>query len=240
LLLVAAGLCRADDQADLRKVIDKAIKAHGGEANLTKFKASTFKMKGKFYGMGDGIEFMGQWAIQLPKQISVQINFEVQGMQFKFAQVVNGDKGWTHLMDETKGMDDDELKEAKEGLYASQVERLVPLSQKGFKLAPLGDAKVDGKAAVGVRVSHEGHRDISLFFDKESGLLLKSERVVKDQMAGGKEVTETAVYSEYKAVDGLQHPYKIIIQRDGNKYVEAETTEFKPAEKLDEDMFAKP
>ena len=50
LAVATAGAARADDQADLRKVIDKAIKASGGEEKLAKFKAETFKMKGKFYG----------------------------------------------------------------------------------------------------------------------------------------------------------------------------------------------
>jgi hypothetical protein len=241
LLITVNGFSRADDQADVRKVVDKAIKAHGGEQNLAKYKASSFKMKGKYYGMGEGIDYTAQFAAQLPKQIRFQIDLEVQGMQVQLLQIVNGDKGWIKLMDNTMDMDEDTLKEAKESLYSNEVERLVPLIRdKGFKLAPLGESKVGDKAVVGIRVSREGHRDINLFFDKASGLTLKTERVIKDPMAGGKEVTETSLYSDYKAVDGVQYAAKTLIQRDGQKYVEGETTNFKPAEKLDESMFAKP
>ena len=38
-------------------MIEKAIKAMGGEENLAKGKAFTFTMKGKLYGMGDGIDY---------------------------------------------------------------------------------------------------------------------------------------------------------------------------------------
>src|SRR5262249_9165742 len=71
LAVAAAGAARADDQADLRKVIDKAIKAMGGEEKLAKYKAETFKMKGKFYGMGEGIDYTGQWQVQAPDKIRI-------------------------------------------------------------------------------------------------------------------------------------------------------------------------
>src|SRR5947208_1477821 len=84
--------------------------------------------------------------------------------------------------------------------------------------------KVNGKPAVGVRVSHKGHRDINLYFDKDKGLLLKIERTVKDLMAGGKESQEEVSYSDYKEVEGVQQPTKLVIKRDGKDYVDGEAT----------------
>src|SRR5438128_6856102 len=66
LLFAGAGLVRAEE-ADARKVIDKAIKAHGGAEKRAKLKASTFKMKGKFYGRSaDGIDYTAEQLIQAP------------------------------------------------------------------------------------------------------------------------------------------------------------------------------
>jgi hypothetical protein len=48
------GSVRSDDQDDLKMVIDKGIKAAGGEEKLTKFKAGTCKIKGKI--LEDGKE----------------------------------------------------------------------------------------------------------------------------------------------------------------------------------------
>ena len=95
---------------------------------------------------------------------------------------------------------------SKEASYARWAGSLVPLLNKGFQLASLGEIKVDGKLAIGVRVSHKGHRDINLFFDKDKGLLVKSEMTVKDPMAGGKEVTQETLYSDYKEVSGVKRP----------------------------------
>ena len=155
--------------------------------------------------------------------------------------MVNGDKVWAKTGGEATAIDNkDQIAEAKEECYVGWVSSLLPLKDKAFQLSPLGEVKVDGKPAVGVRVSHKGHRDINLFFDKESGLLVKRESVIKDFMADGKEVTQETLFSNYKEVKGAKFPMKVVLNRDGKKYVESEMTEIEPKEKIDDAVFAKP
>ncbi len=240
--LAAAGAARAEQKSDAKAVVEKAIKATGGEDNLAKLKSFTFKMKGKWYGMGDGIDYTGEAAVQLPDKSRVTIESDVGGNKFAFIQVSNGDKLWTKIGDDSKAVEDkDQIKEAKEDRYADQVASLLPLvKEKGFKLEPVGEVKVDGKPAVGVKVSHEGHRDINLFFDKESGLLVKSEHVIKDAMAGGAEQQQETIYSDFKEVGGVKHAMKVVINRDGKKYIDSEVSDLVPNAKLDEKTFEKP
>jgi hypothetical protein len=73
LALAAVGAARADDQAATRAIIEKAIQARGGEEKLAPMKAVTFKSKGKFYGMGDGTDYTGEWAIRPPDKVRFQI-----------------------------------------------------------------------------------------------------------------------------------------------------------------------
>ena len=245
LAVAACGTARADDQADLRKVIDKAIKATGGEEKLAKYKAESFKMKGKFYGMGDeGIEYTGEWQVQPPDKFRVQVDGEVGGQKVNFfTQVVNGNKVWRKgFNEETQEVTDkDDLTEIKEQFNAREVESLLPLVKgKEYQLASLGDVKVNDKPAVGIRVSRKGFRDVNLFFDKDSGLLVKTERSVKDLMAGDKEQTQEEVLSDFKEVQGVKHATKLVINRDGKKYVEAELSDVELKEKLDDSIFAKP
>src|SRR5437868_15187557 len=63
-LVLAAGTARADDAADARAIIDKAIKASRGEEILDKYKAETLKEKGTYYGMGNGIPYTGHYWMQ--------------------------------------------------------------------------------------------------------------------------------------------------------------------------------
>ena len=127
--------------------------------------------------------------MQVPDKMRMKIDTGAGDMKFTFIRVVNGDKVWIEVGRRHPEVDDkDQIKEAKEELYADRVKSLLPLvKEKGFKLEALGEVKVDGKPAVGVRVSHKGHRDVNLFFNKDTGLLVKSEQTVKDFMAGGNE-----------------------------------------------------
>jgi outer membrane lipoprotein-sorting protein len=242
LVVVAAGAARADEKADSKAVIEKAIKAVGGEEKLAKFNSATFKMKGKWYGMGEGIDYTGEVAVQVPDKTRIKIDTGAGDMKFTFIRVVNGDKVWSKLNNDTTEVDDkDQVKEAKEELYADRVKSLLPLvKEKGFTLEALGEVKVDDKPAVGVRVTHKGHRDINLFFNKESGLLVKSEQTVKDFMAGGNEQMQETLYSEYKKFGGTSHATKMVINREGKKYIDAEISDLEAKDKIDGKEFDKP
>jgi hypothetical protein len=78
---------------------------------------------------------------------------------------------------------------------------VVPLKDEGFKFALFGDVTVDGKDAVGVRVSCKGRPDINLFFDKGTGLAIKSERRAKDTRTN-QEFTAESIYRDHKAFQG--------------------------------------
>ncbi len=233
LMFAGASAMRADDQADARAIIDKAMKALGGQEQLADVKAVTWKEKGTYYGRGKGEPYTGTFAVEKPDKFRMVI----EGV---FTLVLNGDTAWTKMNDETKEMTNEQLAEQKEQHYASLVRTLTPLSGKAFKLAPLGEIKVAKSPAVGVKVSHKGHRDVNLYFDKETGLLVKSEFRVKASEQGGKEVEQETFYSDYKAFDGVKFPQKIVVKRDGKQFVEAEASEFKPAAKLDKSLFDKP
>jgi hypothetical protein len=236
--LVVVSPVRADDDdaAKLKAVINKAIKAHGGAEKLKKMRAFVAKSKGKYYGMGDGIEYEQEMSMQFPNRQRTY----VEAGDFKFTQVVNGDKGWRKLGDNTEELSKEQLDEVKENLYAATVAHLAVLTDKAYELSSLGEGKVGDTPVVGVRVKHKGHRDVSLFFDKKDHLLLKSETRGKDTMGDGGEFTAVMLYKDYKKVDGLMTAHKIVINHDGKLFVEAEITEFKYSEKLDDNVFDKP
>jgi hypothetical protein len=211
---------RADDADAARAVIDKAIKAAGGEEKLAKFKSHTWKNRGTYYGMGvtDGVPYTANYAVAWPDKF----RFEVEGGFMTL--VLDGDKGWMQAMD----------------LYANGVTTLTPLKDKAFKLSLTGETKVNDKPALGIKVSHKDHQDVMLYFDKDSGLLVKSERKTKVPEEGNKEVTQETLYGDYQDIEGAKMSLKITILRDGKKFVEGENFDIKPVDKLDDKTFAKP
>jgi hypothetical protein len=239
LVFGVAAPARADDAPDPKAIIQKAIAAHGGEANLSKYKAETMKAKGTVNANGMEIAYTGDFTFQPPGQLKYVMEAEAGGQKFTIAIVVNRDKGWMKIADMLMEMPKDRLHESQEALYGHWAGSLVPLvKHKGFTLAAVGEVKIDGKDAVGVRVSHKGHRDINFLFDKKTGLLLKAETQVKDD--SGQEVHQEAFFSDYKESEGTKYPARMSMKRDGKDYLTMEVIERKAVESVDDSEFAQP
>ncbi|MBY0512741.1 MAG: hypothetical protein K2P78_02375 [Gemmataceae bacterium] len=232
-----APAARADDAA-ARAVIDKAIKAHGGEETLAKNPALTMTMQGKVHAMGMEIPFTGEAMSMGPDRLKIDLQLEVMNQKFRVTNVVAKDKGWAKANDAVTELDKDQLAESLEQGHAGWVTTLVPLKDKKFTLSLLGEAEVEKKPAIGVKVAYPGRRDVDLYFDKETHLLVKREARAKDE--GGQEVNEEAVYSGYREVRGVQQPAKVVVKRDGKLFVEAEVTDAVLAEKFPDGTFVKP
>jgi hypothetical protein len=238
--LLAGGAARAGDAADVKAVLDRAVAAHGGAGHLAKSKAVTTRIKGKVYALGDGVDFSGDIAPQLPDRMRFDMSLTVMGTGLKIKTVVKGDKGWVAVNDTVTEMSKEQVAEPREQLHVAAVTRLVALRDKAYKLSPLGEARVEGKDAVGLRVEHKDRRDVSLFLDKQTGLLLKTETRGKGPMAGDNEFTAGTLYDDYKKVDGFPVAHKVTVKRDGKLFFASENSDVRLAEKLDDGTFERP
>jgi hypothetical protein len=239
LVLAAAVTAPADDSAAARTLVAKAVHAHGGAAKLAQLPAVSAKLKGTFHGLGEAVAFTGEFAAQGSDRLKLALEAEAGGQKFRLVHVLNGNQGWNKVNEDTAEMDKEDLAEAKEQAYAGWVATLVPLQDRAFTLASLGEVHVDGRPALGVRVSSQGHRDVNLYFDKETSLLVKTETRVKDD-ASGQEMTEEMFLTDYQDVQGTKQAVKLTIKRDGKPYLESEVSDYQLAEKLDASVFAQP
>jgi hypothetical protein len=232
------GSLRADDP-QARAVLDRAIKVLGDERKLDRFKAATWKGKGTFHGLGFPLPYTGEFAVFAPHKSRVVLDSEADGKKFRIVNVINNDKGWSKFNDMVQEMKPERLAEEKEEHYAGWVAMLTPLRDKAFSLTMLPEVKLGNRTYQGVKVSRMNHRDVHLYFDKETGLLSISATQVVDEQTG-KMVEQEVYYNDYQVVDGVRYPMKITILRSRKTFVETNVTDFKPAEKLDDNLFAKP
>ncbi|MBM3979199.1 MAG: hypothetical protein FJ304_02725 [Planctomycetes bacterium] len=237
--LVAAGPARADDAAEAKKLIEKAVKAHGGQEALDRFTGGAVTFKGTFHGMGEGVPVSGTVTTGGADKQRVELEIEAGGQKVSVVVVLAGTKGWSKIIKDVTEMTKDQLAEAREQAYAGWVTTLAPLKSKQFTFATTGEIKVDGKVALGVKVSSKGHRDIDLYFDKVSGLLVKSETRVKDDTSG-QEVNEEGFPGDYKDVQGTKQPNQFTVKRDGKLFIEGVASKVELFEKVDDSTFAKP
>jgi hypothetical protein len=238
--LVLATAARADDK-EMKALLDRAIKAHGGAEKLDKYLASTMTIKGKVNVMGQDIDFEGQWSVQLPDRMRNEIELEIMNNKIKQVTVLNKDKGWISALGTTTEMTKEMLDEAREDMHSGSLAgQLTPLTKKGYKLSPLGETKVNGRPAIGMLVQREGSRDFNMYFDKKDGLLVKTEGQSKDFQQGGKEVSREIIYSDYKDYEGMKIASRMQMKQDGKDFLTGEISNVKVIEKLNDDVFTKP
>jgi outer membrane lipoprotein-sorting protein len=237
-LLFAGGAAGADDQPDAKTLLDKAIKAMGGQAKLANL--NTVSAKAKITGSPGGqeitVDIDGLW--QGMNQYRADANVQEGGNNFRGVLVFNGDKGWIKKGDNTKDAPDGVVPFIQNIFYAGRMPQLLPaLKDKAYTLAPLGEVKVGTQAAVGLSIRHSDRKDVSLFFDKQSGLPLKSEVRLADPK--GKEITVEFHYSDYKDFDGVKLSSKVMIKVDDAEF-NMELSDIKGVEKVDASQFDRP
>lgn len=238
LMLGLALTVRADGDS-ARAIVDRAIKAHGGADKLKKLNAIQLKMSGTLDFMG-GAKFTGEIFVQAPDRFKNVIETQINNMNLVITQVFDGKRFWINVLGKTEEVKDEQLiKELKENAYTENLANLVGLTDKGVELSPLGEVKVNGKDAVGIRASSKGHRDVNLYFDKTSGLLAKSECRSFSQFSK-QEVNEAKVYSGYKEIAGIQQASRIVISHDDKRHLTVEIIALEIVDRHDASIFAKP
>ena len=235
---VLAGSVRADDAA--KKIVDKAIAAHGGADLLAKNKDKATISKAKMtIDVAGGIEgtmesFIGD------KKFKHIVEGTVMGMKFNQIVCYDGKEMWVtfngKIVVTKTGKDLDPIKEA---IYSEEMAGLVLLNDKDLELAVIGDSKIGENEVVGIRVSKKDHKDVSLFFDKKTGLLTKIDSRNVD-FESNQEVAEEKLMHDYKKIDGMMRPTRVVVNRNDKKYIEMEFTEQKQVDKLDDGTFDKP
>jgi hypothetical protein len=242
LLLSLAGARPApapEADGEVKAIVAKAIEARGGAANLARFKAMTAKFNGTMYSDDSETKFSGTQQEIAPEKVRMDASMRIGCEEVSTKVVFDGTKGWRSLNGNVVEMTKEEADHLREDRYVSWVAGLRGLSAKGIKLAPLGKATVAGKPAVGIRVSCEGHPDVSLYFDKATGLIAKRVCQRKDTDTGAA-ITEEVLYSDFKNVSGLMIPCRMTVNRDGKPYQVGEWLEVTLSENLPEGTFAKP
>jgi outer membrane lipoprotein-sorting protein len=239
--ILALGLTFVHAQDDdLKAVIRKSIEAHGGAKNLAKFKAVNSKIKGTIELMGASRAITGETSFQKPDKLKHVMNIDFNGKGIDIITVYNGKKMWVNVMGNTMEITDDKLLTSiREELQTEGAGGLVDFLKAPYELNSVGEAKVKGKDAIGIRISKKGQRDFNLYFDKKTHLVVKSESRTYDANAG-EEVSQEKFMLSYQDKDGMKVAKRLEILKDGKAFMDVEITEVQPLEKIDDATFTKP
>jgi outer membrane lipoprotein-sorting protein len=236
-LLAPLGAVRAAD--DAMAIVDKAIKAHGGAEDLAKFKAAQWKAKGALQLPGFKVSYTGKYSFQAPNQFRIDMDSEFGGQKIAIGVGTDGMTAWEKSGDQSQEQNMKKAQAFKDSVYGINLARVLPLKDKDITLATAGEEKVGGKPALGVLAKSKGQPDVTLYFDKDTGLLVKTKMQIWDEFSN-KDVTQETLLQDYKLKDGKQMFNKLVIRRGDKDLIEEELSDYKPLEKLEASVFAKP
>jgi hypothetical protein len=238
LIWLVGGMAAVAADETPRAIIERAIKAHGGQERLEKLKADRVALKGTLFLLDKKGEFTATTTVNMPAQFRNVMDLTLDGKKIAIVQIFNGDKAIVTIDGAAQKVTASALTEMRETLQLERAVRLTPLlKDKSFTLTALGESKVNDKPAIGVKVSAKNHREIKMFFDRDSGLLIKTEHTLEES---GKEVTQEEHYSDFKDSEGYTRPRKLVVFRAGKKLMEAELVDATYLDKVDETLFTKP
>jgi hypothetical protein len=229
---------RADEASAAVAVLDQAIKAHGGPENLAKTQLMIREAKGVMNFFGQQLPFNDELIVQLPERWRWVLNGGSAGQKVQILLVINGQKGWQSVNGQVVEVPKDRLADLREEGYVLWLTTLISLKREtGFDLTVLPDARVNDRPAAGIKVARRGHVDVKLYFDKDSGLLVKIERRARE---AGLEIDKEYLYSEHKMFEGVSLPTKYLELTGGKKFVEVSEISYKFPPAIDESKFDKP
>ncbi len=239
-LALSFGGARAQEPADARAVVDRAIEAAGGETRLSGLSAATWKTEATSQAGGQTRTSKATLHGQLPDRFRLDSTSVVNGKSSTYSKVLDGGKGWTVRDGQVKELDAEAIRETRATFYHKRLgQTLVPLKDKATRLTPLGTSVVADREAVGVLANRAGERDVKLYFDKETSLLLKTEMLERDERTGKAGPVEI-YYSDHRKFGGLMLPGKTVTKRDGKAVIEVKLIDFEPKAKVDAKLFEKP
>jgi hypothetical protein len=234
------GVCLAAPAPDAAQaIVAQAIKAHGGEEVLARLRADKVRFKGQLILRGHAIPFTAETTVQLPSQYKTVIELNGEGGKHTIVHIVNGDKVFVTIDSEPKKLDPAALSEIRNALDLQRALRLVPLlMDRSYQLTALPEDKVNDRPAVGVLVTAKGRKDLKMYFDRELGLLVKTEHALED--GSGKQVQQMEFYGDFKDFRGHKRATRVKTFRDGKPVMEAELLDAKYFDRIDDSEFAKP
>jgi hypothetical protein len=191
------GRAWSDDEP--RAVIDRAMKAMGGEAKLAQLQAVQTKIKGTLHAAG-GLPFTADTFSQPPDQYKHAMQYDRGGTLSTQIQVYSGDNVWIRVNDQLRALDPELTAALKKSRYAERLTTLAILKDKSYELTAAGEEQVNGKPATAIKVKAKGQPEVTLYFDKASGLLVKTAHRQLDP-SSRQEILQESFYSDYREPD---------------------------------------
>lgn len=179
------------------EILDNYVKVTGGKEAYAKL--HNIVSHGTMEIAGAGVKGTLDSYHTAPNKMYVEINFQGIG---KVEQGFDGKIGWEKsVLNGSRILDGDEKASlARESVFNGDVSWRELYS----KAELAGEEKVEDKPAYKVILTAKEGPPVTRYYDKETGLLVKTVETLKTAMG---QITSETLYKDYKKVDGVLMPF---------------------------------
>ena len=210
-----------------RDLISKAIDAKGGALRLQGIQ--TVQAEGTTHVRtpeGEGT-LSTRTSIQYPDRYRL----EADTSSGRLVQVYADGRYW---IEDARGVHDTPVS-VRDEIHASVQRDMVPLLLRASAgKVTVTDARSDDPSLAAVALESEGMLPVTLFIDRATGLIARERYAAAD----GGLVEEQ--YSDYRSIDGVQVPFKVVVQRSDGHLIERSTSSVRFNVPLQPSLFVKP
>ena len=240
ILLVTVGMVLwahplpAQNGTEPSALVRRAIDAAGGADKLAQDTKLFIRGEGTVFVRGQAVPFTARNWREAGVRYRSEVTLSAPNGELVEITAFAGGAGWATVNGTRRQVEGKNLEAGLGNIYRDGVTSLLPLvTDPGFTLAATGPGEVAGRPADGVRVTRTGRPDVTLWFDRGTGLLAQyttpSPVGIQDQLL-----------LEYKDFGGVKRPTKRVRYVAGVKTTEERITEYKVLDAIDLGLFREP
>ena len=236
-ILAATGFGAFAADPDPKAVIERAVKAHGGLEALKKYPGGEYKVEGDAVIVGEKAKLASTISYALPDKFRMTVETTILEKKSLLVVVVNGDKVKAMTNSKTEDLKDNVKAEFRQLASVQEVSLLYPLLDADkYTLKAEKNERIDAKEVEVVLVTRKGMKDIKMYFEKETGRLVRFVHKMPSPLGG--EVDHEVTQSEFKEFSGVLYPTVQKIKQQGKDYMTLKFTDVKLIDKPDLKAYA--
>lgn len=240
ILLAAVGVALwapplpAQNGPEPSALVRRAIDAAGGADKLKRAPWILVRSEGMLTVRGQTVPFTSRDWCEPGVRYRSELTWATPDGEVVETVVFADGAGWMTHNGAFRRAEGKNLERGLTGVYLEGVTSLLPLvADPGFTLAAAGPAEVASRPADGVRVARSGRPDVTLWFDRGTGLLAQ-------YTAPSPVGVQDHLLLEYKDFGGVKRPTQRVRYVAGVKTTEERVTEYKALDALDPGLFREP
>jgi len=209
-------------------VLKKAIAAAGGVEKFKQIQNFTIVTQSELGRSKTAL--MVTETIQLPNKTK-QVMELANGVR---TQVLYGSQSWKQINDEVSALSALEKREMERGLFRDVINLFQNFDNPTLRIHYVGQEVLGGKTSNVLEIKNLGGDFFNLYIDAESNI------VIRKTYRGAPEIglaTMQEMYSDYKEVEGILIPHRIVVEVNGKTFTKSEVLEVKINSKLAADFF---